>query len=116
MTTFHLAGGDARLSMSESAKLCGQCHQARYQAWNEGTHGVPAWKEGEPALFGSELVKCANCHDPHQPQVPLLNITIPPPAPTPPPPPAPLQLLAILGISLLVTVGLGIAVTRGEGP
>ena len=115
MTTFHLAGGDARLSKSESVKLCGQCHQERYRDWSEGTHGVPAWKEGEPALFGSDKVICANCHDPHQPQVPLLNITKPHPAPTPAAPPPPVQLLTILGISLLVTTGLGIAVTRGEG-
>ena len=114
MTTFHLAGGDARLSTSESTKLCGQCHQDRYQNWSEGTHGVPAWKEGEPAIFGGEKVICANCHDPHQPQVPLLNITKPHPAPTPSPPPPPLQLLAILGISLVITTGIGIAVTRGE--
>jgi len=114
MTTFHLAGGDTRLSAADSTKLCAQCHQLRYQAWNEGTHGIPAWKEGEPQIFGSEKVPCVNCHEPHQPQVPLINITKPHPAPTPAPPEPPLQLLSILGISLLVTIGLGIAVTRGE--
>lgn len=113
MTTFHLAGGETRLAMSESTTLCAQCHQARYQAWSEGTHGVPAWREGEPALFGSEKVNCANCHDPHQPQVPLLNITRPHPSDTPPPPPPPTQLLTILGISILALAGVGVAVTRG---
>ena len=115
MSTFHLAGGDTRLSASDSTKLCAQCHQERYKAWNEGTHGVPAWKEGEPLLFGSEKVPCVNCHEPHQPQVPLVNITKPHPIPTPAPPQAPLQLMAIVGAAMAIVTVLGIAVTRGEG-
>ncbi len=47
MTTLHLAGGET-LPLSDFPRLCAQCHQKRYEAWNEGTHGVPAWKEGDP--------------------------------------------------------------------
>ena len=114
MTSLHLANDEAKLPLSSSTPLCAQCHQSRYKSWTEGTHGVPAWKEGEPGIFGSEKVKCTNCHDPHQPQMPLVNITIPHPVPAPEPPPPPLQLLAIVGISLLLATVIGIAITRGE--
>ena len=115
MTTLHLAGEETGFPLSESTKLCAQCHQARYQAWTEGTHGVAGWKEGDPAFFGSEKVKCTNCHDPHQPQMPLLGITKPHPAPAPSPPEPPSELLKIIGISLALTIGIGIAVVRGGG-
>jgi hypothetical protein len=115
MTTLHLAGQDTGFPLSQSTQLCAQCHQERYQDWNDATHGVPAWKEGEPAIFGSEKVGCTNCHDPHQPQMPLLNITKPHPAPTQPPPAPPTQLLLILGISLVAVTGVGIAVSRSGG-
>ena len=116
MTTLHLSGQDTGFPLADSVKLCAQCHQKRYQDWVDGTHGVPAWKEGEPAIFGSEKVRCTNCHDPHQPQIPLLNITKPHPAPTPDAPAPPLQLLAVVGISLALTTAVGIAVTRGGRP
>ncbi len=117
MTTLHLASGETQFPLSDSAQLCAQCHQERYGAWNEGIHGVPAWKGGEFEVTAAGRVKCVNCHEPHQPQVVLLNITKPHPLPEPPPPPPPTELLIIVGISLLVVVAGGIAVARrGEGP
>lgn len=116
MGVLSLAGGETHLPLSDSPQLCGQCHQKRYEAWSEGEHGVPAWKQGEPGISGAEEVKCVNCHEPHQPQVALLNITElhPPSAPSPPPPPV--QPLIILGISLLLIITAGVVVaTRGEG-
>jgi hypothetical protein len=115
MTSLHLAGGDTRISLADSPRLCGQCHQSRFKSWNDGTHGVPAWAEGEPAIFGGEKVTCANCHDPHQPQVPLTNITIPHPGPGPSSPVPPLQLLGIVGISVIGIAGIGFAVVKGSG-
>lgn len=114
MTSLHLANSAQRLPLSNSTPLCAQCHQGRYQNWLDGTHGVPAWKEGEPGIFGSEKVKCTNCHDPHQPQMPLIGITKPHPVPTPPSPAPPVQLLMVIGISLVLTTLIGIAVARGE--
>ncbi len=117
MTTLHLASGETRFPLSEFPRLCAQCHQKRYEEWNEGTHGVPAWKGGEPEVASGERIKCVNCHEPHQPQVVLLNITKPHPLPEPSPPAPPTDLLIILGVSLLVVVAGGIAVVkRGEGP
>lgn len=117
MTTLHLASGKTEFPLSDSPRLCAQCHQKRYEAWNEGTHGVSAWKEGSPEIRGSEKAKCTGCHDPHRPQVTLLNITKPHPAPAPPPPAPPVNLLLILGISLLLIIVLGVVVARkGEWP
>ncbi len=117
MTTLHLAGGETEFSLSDSPRLCAQCQQKRSEAWHEGTHGVSAWKEGSPEVRGSEKEKCTSCHNPHRPQVTLLNITKPHPAPAPPPPPPPVNLLMILGISLVSVIALGVAVVRkGEWP
>ena len=103
---------------ADSPQLCAQCHQKRYDAWKEGTHGVPTWKEGDFANRGIEKPKCASCHDPHQPQITLLNITKPHPQPAPSPPPPSAEPLIILGISLLlvIVVGIAAAAAKGEGP
>ncbi len=106
METLHLADGTP-LSLTDSAQLCGQCHQERYQAWQEGTHGLPG-------TIASE--RCSSCHDPHGPQIALLDITMPHPAPQPDPSPPTVVLQVILGTVLLLTVALAIVVTRrGEG-
>ncbi len=116
MTTLHLAGGETQFPLSDFPRLCAQCHQKRYKAWSEGTHGVPAWKEGSSEIRGTEKARCTTCHDPHQPQVVLLNITEPHPPPEPSPSPLPTELLIMLGVSLLIIIiALGVAVVkRGE--
>ncbi len=106
---------ETQLPLSGSPQICAQCHQKRYDAWSEGTHGIPAWKEGVPAMSGADKAKCTDCHNPHQPQIALLNITKshPPPAPSPPSPST--ELLIILGISLVLVIGICIAVAmKGE--
>jgi hypothetical protein len=43
--------------IDESVPLCAQCHNERYTAWEEGTHGAHDNPEAE----------CAECHEPHNP-------------------------------------------------
>jgi len=109
MTKLHSIDGTP-LSLSDSPQLCAQCHQKRYDAWKEGTHGI----SGTVAE-----VKCTSCHNPHQPQIALLDITKSHPAPTPPPPPPPVKPLIVLGIFLLLLPVIALFVVgsrRGEGP
>ena len=115
MGVLHLAGGETLLPLAESPKLCAQCHQKRYEEWTQGTHGMPSWEEGIVEVHGIQKVGCISCHDPHQPQVALLNITKPHPESVPAPPAPPTQLLMILGISLVVIIGLGIVLIRQGG-
>ncbi|MBI2829625.1 MAG: c-type cytochrome [Chloroflexi bacterium] len=115
MTTLHLAGGATQFPLEDFPRLCGQCHQKRYEAWQQGTHGVAAFKEGDTETRGTEKAKCISCHNPHRPQVVLSNITKPHPEPAPEPPPPPVQLMGMLGISLFVVVALGVAAVRGGG-
>ncbi len=91
---------------SATPEVCGQCHQKRYEAWKDGTHGVKA---------AATQIKCSECHDPHKPQVALLDITKPHPAPAPPPPAPPADILMITGISVLFLAGIGVIVSRNGG-
>jgi len=106
MSMLHLANGEP-LPLSESSTLCGQCHQERFNSWQEGTHGVPGTIVDVP---------CSSCHDPHMPAVILADITIPhsPPAPAPLSPPSS-DILIIVGVSLGVLVVLGVVVGRRGG-
>jgi hypothetical protein len=113
MTTLHLAGGATQFPLSEFPRLCAQCHQERYEAWEEGIHGVPTWTEAELAEPDAEKAKCINCHEPHQPQIALLNITQPHPLPEPAPPSLPTEPLIVLGISLFIVIVGGIVLVRG---
>lgn len=84
-----------------SSELCAQCHEERYYTWMEGTHGVP----GQPG------VKCTDCHNPHAPQIALLNITRPHPPPIPPPPLAPpTASFGLFTISLAVAIIVGLMI------
>ena len=98
------------LPLADSSVLCGQCHQKRYDAWNEGEHGIPDWKN--PAGPGSNKTKCVDCHNPHQPQIVLSGITRPHPQPLPLPPPTPNDPLIIVGIAFVVFIGIGIGASR----
>ncbi len=104
MGQWHLAGGTI-LSQQESSQLCGQCHEVRYLAWQEGTHGLP----GTVASGG-----CTSCHNPHRPQMAYVGITKPHPAPTPSAPSAPFDLAMIVGISLLFLISLTVFLVRRE--
>ncbi len=45
------------LPLNNSVQLCAQCHNERYTAWAQGTHGQPENPEAQ----------CTECHDPHDP-------------------------------------------------
>ncbi len=116
MTTLHLAGGETRFPLSDFPRLCAQCHQERYEAWNDGTHGT-AWQNGQPTMPGTDKVECSYCHDPHQPQIVLSNITRSHPSPVPSPPLLPTNPVIMVGISLLAIVAVGLAIaTKGGRP
>lgn len=44
-------------ALDESVALCAQCHNERYTAWEQGTHGKP----------DDHDAPCTDCHDPHDP-------------------------------------------------
>lgn len=115
MGVLHLAGGETQFPLSDFPRLCAQCHQKRFEAWNEGTHGVSAWKEGSTEVRGNEKAKCVSCHEPHQPQIVLSNITRPHPPPAPPPPPPAIDPLIIVGTTLVImTVAVIVVMRRGK--
>ncbi len=117
MGELHLAEGQEKLSLADYPRLCAQCHQGRFEEWAEGTHGAPAWQEGIVEIHGTGRVGCIGCHDPHQPQIALLNITKPHPEPAPSPSPPSTGLLVIVGISVLLVIAVGVVlVTKGEWP
>lgn len=91
--SLHLVN-ETEIALLDSSQLCEQCHKRRYDAWKEGTHGIPSADKGE----------CTDCHDPHQPQVALLDITIPHPPATSPPPTSPTVPLPLFAIGLSVTM------------
>jgi len=102
MTKLRLAGGSS-ISRANSSYLCGQCHQKRFKAWSEGTHGVPGTVAAVP---------CTECHNPHQPRIVLANITKPHPAPASAPPSPPVDALAIVGITVVLMTGASIIMAK----
>jgi hypothetical protein len=102
MFMLRLVNGTA-IPLAESPQLCGQCHQVRYTAWNEGTHGIPG-----TVASG----KCTDCHNPHAPQMNFVGITKPHPDPTPPPPAVPFDLVMIVAVSLGFLIILAFIVAR----
>lgn len=117
MGKLHLEGG-APLALSGSTQICAQCHQTVYQSWNDGTHGAPVGQREQTAILTDGKAKCSSCHDPHEPQINLLNITEPHQAAIAPPPRLPgAALLAIIGISLLyIFVIVGIVLKKRQVP
>ncbi|HEY82320.1 MAG TPA: hypothetical protein G4O01_03405 [Dehalococcoidia bacterium] len=102
MTKLSLAGGGS-ISRASSSHLCGQCHQKRFKAWSEGTHGIPGTVAAVP---------CTACHDPHQPQIVLTGITKPHPAPASAPPSPPVDAMVIVGITVVLMTGASIIMAR----
>ncbi|MDP2918616.1 MAG: cytochrome c3 family protein [Dehalococcoidia bacterium] len=99
----HRLVNDEIIKRSDSSQLCGQCHQARYNAWLEGTHGIP----GTVAA-----VSCVTCHNPHQPQIAFQNITKPPTPQVHSAPPLPTDWMMIIGITVIVLIIAGIIYAR----
>ncbi len=113
MQALQLANG-TELALTNSPPLCGECHQARYAAWESGTHGFPGFKAGMPVGGSETQTTCTTCHNPHQPSMVLANITKPHPAPAPAPPSPPKDALIMLGISLAV-IAVALVVTVAQG-
>ena len=105
MKILHLPDGDT-LTLDDSAPLCGQCHSARYQAWLDGTHGVPSTDPSTPK------VQCSACHHQHAPQVVFTNITLPHPSPHPSPNQPSTGLLVLLGTASVLLASLGIVLIK----
>ena len=68
-----LPGGQA-VSLDHAYRLCAQCHSSETRSWAAGVHGkrLEGWR-------GRRVVmNCADCHDPHRPE---LEIRLPYPGP-----------------------------------
>ncbi len=59
----HLTSGEL-VPFTESYRLCGQCHGAKYRDWKVGVHGkrVGQWNGAKTYFL------CVNCHNPHTPR------------------------------------------------
>ena len=55
----------APVTLTESYRLCAQCHFQQVEAWAGGGHGkrLDGW-QGRRVVMG-----CGDCHDPHQPAI-----------------------------------------------
>lgn len=112
----NLVDDETLIHKEEPSELCGICHELRYKAWQLGTHGAFEWKAGVPGVPGAVRKNCIDCHDPHQPQIVLDNITMPHPEGAPPPEALPGTPFKILGFVLLAVIGFGSALAvAGKG-
>jgi hypothetical protein len=82
----------------EPVQLCAQCHNERYTAWEEGTHGA----HDDPKAV------CTECHEPHDP---IINqISTLEPIPNREPAEAPSWWLKMLLVVLLEIFGFGVLI------
>lgn len=60
----HLSSNEA-VPLSESYRLCGQCHGSEYRNWEAGDHGkrTGSWSGVK------EYRLCSSCHDAHSPRI-----------------------------------------------
>lgn len=63
------------VGFNESHLICGGCHAHKLRDWSHGAHGkrVADW-QGNRLLYG-----CAECHNPHHPQIAPRPALAPPP-------------------------------------
>ncbi|MFB6346847.1 MAG: hypothetical protein ABEK50_14065 [bacterium] len=62
--TLTTPGGDT-VSLNQSQKLCGDCHQKQLKDWKGGAHGKQRTYWQGPRVMYS----CAECHNPHDPAI-----------------------------------------------
>ncbi len=85
-------------AQDDPVNLCAQCHNERYTAWRQGTHGKPEDPDAS----------CTECHDPHDPVISGISTlpAIPPrkPAagPSIPLTTAIVVVLEVLGFSIII--------------
>lgn len=107
MKTLQLVNGTGTTTdLAGLSQLCGQCHQKRYVAWQDGTHGIPGTVAATP---------CVGCHNPHQPQIALLNITKPQPPLVDTKPGLPKEAVSIIGVSVVALLGIAVMLARAKG-
>jgi len=68
LTTLQTRDGQ-ELKFEESVQLCGSCHGPTLRDWEAGAHGRTNgyWDRQAGAM---NRLQCANCHNPHSPQIP----------------------------------------------
>ena len=76
LLTFQVRDGRV-LKFDNIPPLCGSCHGPTYRDWEAGAHGRTNgyWDRSKGAM---QRLVCANCHNPHAPQIPTRD-----PAPGP---------------------------------
>ena len=86
----------------EPVELCAQCHNERYTAWKQGTHG---------AHDNPEAV-CTECHEPHDPVINEISTLDPIPNREPAEPLSWMTKMAL--IVLLEILGFGVWISMGD--
>jgi len=71
-----------QLPLTDSNRLCKECHSDRYEAWRKGKHGVLAQSKGKSENLSGRRPKCVGCHSAHQPKIKLSKGTVPLSPPT----------------------------------
>lgn len=79
------------LALNDPVALCGECHNERLIAWEQGTHGSSTEK----------YAPCTECHNPHDPVVAGIPMVYPVPA-REPAPSAPIENIAVVGLTVSV--------------
>ena len=80
--------------------LCAQCHNERYTAWAQGTHGTPEDPDAS----------CTECHDPHDPVISGFSTL--PPVPTRTPAGGPSLFLSTAFVVIVELLGFAIIILR----
>ncbi|MCW4051030.1 MAG: cytochrome c3 family protein [Candidatus Bathyarchaeota archaeon] len=82
--------------LDNSVPLCAQCHNERYTAWEQGTHGE----------YDDPEAQCTECHDPHDPIITGISTleSIPPRVAAKPAPILPLIVVAVVVELLFIAV------------
>jgi 5-methylcytosine-specific restriction endonuclease McrA len=84
----------------DAVPLCAQCHNERYSAWAEGTHGA----------HDNPQAACTECHDPHEPIINQISTLEPIATREMPQPASTIYQAAYVGI--IVALGLSVYILR----
>lgn len=52
------------IELSDSSRLCGQCHSTNFKHWQSGLHGKVVGNWNGPR----KITPCTSCHNPHRPK------------------------------------------------
>jgi len=67
-----LADGE-QIGYDRAPELCGKCHGPTYRDWQAGIHGktLGFWNK---EMGEQTRLKCSQCHDPHSPAFPMMDL------------------------------------------